>query len=270
MAATDGCEDETATVEPPLPSAEDLQRVTEEDPMPAYKRDRLRKFSQRNWDMFYKRNTTHFFKDRHWLDREFPEMTEPGRRTLLETGCGVGNAAFPLAESHPDMFVYACDFSQKAVDLVKANELYDAERMSAFQCDLTAEACFEGKVEAGSVDFVTMLFVLSAIETDCMLAAMRNVCSALKPGGRVFFRDYGENDHAMLRFKRGHKLADKLYVRQDGTRAFYFSLDPTASLFADAGFDVEKITYVVRETVNRKEGLAVPRIFLQATLRKKP
>ena len=36
-------------------------------------------------------------------------------------------------------------------------------------------------------------------------------------------RDYGLYDHAMLRFGRGHKLSENFYVRQDGTRAYYFS-----------------------------------------------
>ena len=39
----------------------------------------------------------------------------------------------------------------------------------------------------------------------------------------MLFRDYGLYDHAMLRFGRGHKLSDNFYVRQDGTRAYYFS-----------------------------------------------
>ena len=45
----------------------------------------------------------------------------------------------------------------------------------------------------------------------------------MKPGGVLLFRDYGLYDHAMLRFGRGHKIADNFYVRQDGTRAYYFS-----------------------------------------------
>lgn len=46
----------------------------------------------------------------------------------------------------------------------------------------------------------------------------------IKAGGCVLIRDYGLYDHAMLRFKPGHKLAENLYVRQDLTRAYYFAL----------------------------------------------
>ena len=39
-----------------------------------FKQMKLEKEAQKNWDLFYKRNTTNFFKDRHWTCREFEEL----------------------------------------------------------------------------------------------------------------------------------------------------------------------------------------------------
>lgn len=39
-----------------------------------FKLMKLEKDAQKNWDLFYKRNTTNFFKDRHWTTREFEEL----------------------------------------------------------------------------------------------------------------------------------------------------------------------------------------------------
>lgn len=39
-----------------------------------FKQQKLEKDAQKNWDLFYKRNTTNFFKDRHWTTREFEEL----------------------------------------------------------------------------------------------------------------------------------------------------------------------------------------------------
>lgn len=39
-----------------------------------FKQNLLEKDAQKNWDLFYKRNTTAFYKDRHWTSREFPEL----------------------------------------------------------------------------------------------------------------------------------------------------------------------------------------------------
>lgn len=41
-----------------------------------FKQMKLEKEAQKNWDLFYKRNTTNFFKDRHWTTREFEELKE--------------------------------------------------------------------------------------------------------------------------------------------------------------------------------------------------
>lgn len=39
-----------------------------------FKQMKLEREAQKNWDLFYKRNTTNFFKDRHWTTREFEEL----------------------------------------------------------------------------------------------------------------------------------------------------------------------------------------------------
>lgn len=39
----------------------------------------------RYWDLFYKRNADKFFKDRHYFDKEWPELTQ-GPLTVLEVG----------------------------------------------------------------------------------------------------------------------------------------------------------------------------------------
>lgn len=43
----------------------------------------------------------------------------------------------------------------------------------------------------------------------------------------------------------------------------FLFLDELARLFTEAGFVPAKNDYILRETVNRKEGLAVPRVFVQ-------
>uniref|UniRef100_A0A3Q2NWY8 tRNA N(3)-cytidine methyltransferase n=1 Tax=Fundulus heteroclitus TaxID=8078 RepID=A0A3Q2NWY8_FUNHE len=248
---------------------EELARLSSERALVSdFKQIKLEKEAQKNWDLFYKRNATNFFKDRHWTTREFEELRacrefESQKLVLLEAGCGVGNCIFPLLEEDLNIFVYACDFSPRAVEFVKKNPLYCPERCCAFQCDLTKDRLTDNVPES-SVDVVTLIFVLSAVHPDKMKLALENVSEVLKPGGVVLFRDYGLYDHAMLRFKSGSKLGDNFYVRQDGTRSYFFSKEFLAQLFEEAGFQSAVNEYVLRETVNKKEGLCVPRVFLQS------
>ena len=46
----------------------DTKLVTE------FKQGKLEKEAQKNWDLFYKRNATNFYKDRHWTLREFQDL----------------------------------------------------------------------------------------------------------------------------------------------------------------------------------------------------
>ena len=85
----------------------------------------------------------------------------------MQVGCGVGNAALPLLEQNPTVSVHACDFSAKAVQLLKESADYDPARITAFVADLTTDSLGR-ELPAEGVDLCTMLFVLSAIDPELM------------------------------------------------------------------------------------------------------
>lgn len=187
---------------------------------------------------------------------------------MLEVGCGVGNLIFPLiADKVNNYFIYACDFSQRAIELVRKNELYDPQRMKAFTCDITKQDILED-IPPGSLDIITMIFVLSAIHPDNFQRVANTLCSLLKPNGLLLFRDYGRYDMTQLRFKPGNKIADNFYVRQDDTRSYFFSLEETKNIFESAGFEVLQNNFIERRTINKKENVDVQRWFLQGKYRK--
>ncbi|CAH8572067.1 unnamed protein product [Schistosoma guineensis] len=269
----------------------------------SFERTKLFKECGKNWDRFYKRNGVRFFKDRHWTTREFTELSSLHNRTprsLLEVGCGVGNFLVPLIESMLSISkaginiseescrvsktngisrIYACDISQRAVDILNERLKELPAKCNAFVCDVTkpyslkaALSCLNSvsdqefnNTEHG-VDLVTLIFVLSALNPQEMLTCLCNVASILSPGGRLLFRDYGQYDHAQLRFGRGSRLfTDRpSYVRQDGTLSYFFTKDELSDLFSNAGLFVHRLHYVHKETRNAAKDLCVQRVFLQA------
>mmetsp|Transcript_5347 Transcript_5347/g.14694 ORF Transcript_5347/g.14694 Transcript_5347/m.14694 type:complete len:329 (+) Transcript_5347:42-1028(+) len=219
-----------------------------------------------NWDRFYMRNTVNAYKDRHYLDTEFAELAnDRGKQlTVVELGCGVGNTVFPLLEANPHIFAYAVDFSQRGVAMVKAHRAYDEKRLRAAVCDIT---CGSLPAELGPVqaDVVTLIFVLGSVPPEKMGAALRTAVGALKPGGRLLFRDHADGDMAQQRFESSaepKKLGPNLYVRRDRTLSFYFTTEGAAELFIRAGFRVERLEYTTRVIENRKEGLRMTRRFI--------
>jgi len=136
------------------PDTQERQQVS------VFKQNQFEKNAQKHWDQFYKRNSNNFFKDRHWTLREFDINTTETNK-LLEVGCGVGNFLFPLLAELPNLFIYACDFSSTAIDLLQKNSNYDSTRIQSFVFDLTSEN--ELPIEENSIDICSMIFVLSAI-----------------------------------------------------------------------------------------------------------
>ncbi|RZB87630.1 Methyltransferase-like protein 6 isoform B [Glycine soja] len=88
----------------------------------------------------------------------------------------------------------------------------------------------------GGVDFVTLIFTLSAVPLERMPKSVKECFIVLKPGGMVFFRDYGLYDMTMLRFEPDKQVGFREYMRSDGTRSYFFCLDTVRSLFLGAGF----------------------------------
>ena len=120
------------------------------------------------WDHFYEKHENKFFKDRHWLFTEFPELKQNNGETdisILELGCGVGNTVFPVLQinANPNLLVYCCDFSPTAISLVKENPLFDPNRCNAFTLDITSDE-WSVPFPKSSLNMVTMIFVLSAVD----------------------------------------------------------------------------------------------------------
>ncbi|XP_066249683.1 tRNA N(3)-methylcytidine methyltransferase METTL6 [Euwallacea similis] len=229
-----------------------------------YKANLLEVQASKYWDQFYKRNERRFFRDRHWTTREFVELLGDNveHKTLFEVGCGVGNFIFPLIEENLKLQIFACDLSPRAVGLVKSHPLYDPSRITVFPCDITSNEVFS-HIQENSLDIVTLIFVLSAIHPEKYLQTLKSIRKLLKPGGFLLFRDYGLYDMAQIRFKAGSKISDNFYMRQDGTRSYFFSLECIKDIFENAGFRIIVNSYINRRTVNKKENIDVLRVFIQ-------
>jgi len=157
----------------------------------------LERDAKRNWDLFYKANKTNFYKDRNYIKHEFKELSEAKPPfLLLDAGCGVGNGFYPLFREF-GMRVHCCDFSPRAVDFVKQNELYKADLIDAQVCDLVKDPALPFALE--TADFGLFLFVLSAISPENHPAVAVKIYQQMKPGGILYFRDYGRYDLAQLR-----------------------------------------------------------------------
>ncbi|OAA64516.1 actin-binding protein [Niveomyces insectorum RCEF 264] len=201
------------------------------------------------WNLFYKNNTANFFKDRKWLQQEFPVLDrvcqpDAGPATILEIGAGAGNTAFPILarNRNPQLRIHACDFSKTAVDVMRADAAYDSRFMQADVWDVAAtgdDQALPPGLGPASVDVAILVFIFSALSPSQWRQAVANVARVVKPGGTVCFRDYGRGDLAQVRFRRGRYLDENFYIRGDGTRVYFFDQDELVDIWtrAPAGGD---------------------------------
>lgn len=84
-------------------------------------------------------------------------------------------------------------------------------------------------------------------------------------------------DEAQLRFKKGSKLEDNFYVRQDGTCAYYFDISELEAMCgagkqgaSGSGYlEMEEGEYILRQYANRQQKVARHRVWIQAKFVKK-
>ncbi|XP_055843210.1 tRNA N(3)-methylcytidine methyltransferase Mettl2 [Episyrphus balteatus] len=243
------------------------KKMTEEDQI------KFENEADKFWDSFYNIHQNRFFKDRHWLFTEFPELAPKDgsteARQIFELGCGVGNTILPILKysQEPNLKVYGCDFSAKAIEIFRENPEFDEKRCQVFVMDATAEE-WQVPFAKESLDIIVLIFVLSAINPDKMQIVAENCFKFLKPGGLVLFRDYGRYDLAQLRFKAGKCLQENFYVRGDGTRVYFFEQQELKDLFCGMGFVEEQNVVDRRLQVNRGRMLKMYRVWIQKKFRK--
>ena len=97
------------------------------------------------------------------------------------------------------------------------------------------------------LDFITMIFFLSAIHPQEHEQVMRKLARKLKVGGCVLFRDYGAYDLAMLRFIKKKKgiidIEKMVFIRGDNTLACFFEIENLQPIMEKCGFLCVKHEY---------------------------
>ena len=140
----------------------------------------------------------------------------------------------------------------------------------AFVKDLVSEPIVE--IPSNHLDFTTMIFFLSAIHPKEHFNVLSKICSCMKPGGHILFRDYGAYDLAMLRFIKKKKgildLSSMLFKRGDDTLACFFEIETLSEVMLKSGFECVKSEYCTVESKNIKRELVMRRVFINAIFRK--
>ncbi|CUI11167.1 methyltransferase, putative [Bodo saltans] len=259
------------------------------------------------WDRYYRQNTINGYKDRHYLLREFSELqlalellrstrttekdvvhdapttaTATVSRhhqneavTLVEIGCGVGNAMIPIIDEFSDVPVsdftaYGFDISKVAVDLLQEKirlspSTLGGGRLTAIPHDLADyELPFSQAFIREPIRFGTIIFVLCSVPVPKQQIFVDRVARLIAPGGFVFVRDYCIGDLAQARFAEGKRFAppsassslstrepsgdeegtpaapstqasSSTYLRSNGTLSHFFSVESLTRLFLNTG-----------------------------------
>lgn len=229
----------------------------------------------KKWDKFYQAHGDKFFKDRRWLFSEFPEIisylnsdSQPCR--IFEVGCGVGNAVSHILDTNKNsnLHIYCCDLAPNAIEILEKRDIYikNKDKVTAFPANVCddVENALSQRIQKESINFITLIFSLSAMKPDLIEHTVQKLATFLRPGGMILFRDYARYDLTQLRFKGKSYLSENYYVRADGTTSYFFTEERVDKIFTSAGLNRVQLKQDNRLLVNRSKSIKMCRCWVQA------
>lgn len=140
--------------------------------------------------------------------------------------------------------------------------------MRTFVCNiLKGDPCEVIKEEA---DFCTMIFFLSSFVRKDIEEILKKINKIIKKGGLILIRDYGLYDLAMIRNeKKGNMIEENCFRKGDGIVVQYFSKEGLRELFVGMNYEEVQNDYCTVERENKKTGVNLSRVFINAKFRKK-
>jgi len=148
-----------------------------------------------------------------WVRQRYPERHD---LDILDAGCGTG---LLMQQMQPLGKVEGVDISEEALEFCRKRGLNNVRRADVLELPFEAE----------SFDMITALDVLEHLDDD--VAALREFCRVLKPGGRVFI------------FAPAHRWLWSLQDEVSHHRRRYTARTLRESV-AGSGLDVERQSYV--------------------------
>ncbi|MBN1322722.1 MAG: class I SAM-dependent methyltransferase [Methanotrichaceae archaeon] len=164
----------------------------------------------RAWDCDYER------RGRLWGGAgDLPELPQDSR--ILELGCGDGKTLGLAADR--GLPVIGLDISKQALALARG---------AAPAAPLILADARALPFRDGCIDYILAYHVFGHLLEGERRAAAREAARVLRPGGRLFFRDFGRGD---MRYGRGEEVEQGTFRRGAGTITHYFSPEEAAALF---------------------------------------
>jgi len=172
----------------------------------------------RAWDRDYAR------RGRVWGGsvKDLPALPEGS--LVLEMGCGDGKS---LSAMPPSWRITAIDISMQALRL--------ARQARTDTCLILADCCHL-PLQSNGFDAVFAFHVTGHLFLAQRLALAGEAARVLRPGGRLFFRDFSRED---LRMGQGVEVEEGTFRRSSGIITHYFSEEEVSDMFY--GLEVEQV-----------------------------